>query len=170
VFTSTSVGIALGTKAMTSQKTFYAMLTQQCIVPRQARYEVFDTAMHDHVVTLQLETSPWWAVERQEFRIHYQPIVLLETSRIVGFEACALAAPISWPLSQLSSSQSQKKPERLSLLAIVPVRHAVRCAWKLQFPETIVNQRESSSKQFSQTEQLNISAKLYRKLAWMHVV
>jgi len=32
-----------------------------------ARYEVFDTAMHDHVVTLlQLETSPWWAVERQE--------------------------------------------------------------------------------------------------------
>ncbi len=44
--------------------------------------------MHDRAVTLlDLETDLRRAIEREEFRVHYQPIVSLETSSISGFEA-----------------------------------------------------------------------------------
>ncbi len=54
----------------------------------KARYMVFDVAMHARAVELlQLETALRRAVEREEFRLHYQPIVSLHTGKIVGFEA-----------------------------------------------------------------------------------
>lgn len=54
----------------------------------RARYEVFDIAMHTQAVTrLQLETDLRRAIERQEFVLHYQPIVSLKTGLITGFEA-----------------------------------------------------------------------------------
>ena len=54
----------------------------------RARYELFDRAMHtDALARLQLETDLQRAVERGEFRLHYQPVVSLRTGRITGFEA-----------------------------------------------------------------------------------
>ena len=54
----------------------------------KARYEVFDTAMHARAkALLELETDLRRAVERGEFRLHYQPLVTLESGRITGFEA-----------------------------------------------------------------------------------
>jgi len=54
----------------------------------KARCEVFDTAMHATAVRrLTLETDLRKAVDQGEFRVYYQPIVSLETGRIVGFEA-----------------------------------------------------------------------------------
>jgi EAL domain-containing protein (putative c-di-GMP-specific phosphodiesterase class I) len=51
------------------------------------RCEVFDRDMRDRAVArLQLETDLRRAVEREEFRLYYQPIVALETGRIAGFE------------------------------------------------------------------------------------
>lgn len=54
----------------------------------KARHQVFDKTMHARAVALlQLETDLRRAVERQEFRLFYQPIVNLRTLRIQGFEA-----------------------------------------------------------------------------------
>jgi diguanylate cyclase (GGDEF)-like protein/PAS domain S-box-containing protein len=54
----------------------------------KARYEVFDASMHAKAVhLLTLETDLRKAVERKEFRLHYQPIVSLEDGALTGFEA-----------------------------------------------------------------------------------
>lgn len=54
------------------------------------RYEVFESSMYAQVVKrLQLETDMRLAIARQEFLLHYQPIISLSTGKLVGFEALA---------------------------------------------------------------------------------
>jgi EAL domain-containing protein (putative c-di-GMP-specific phosphodiesterase class I) len=54
----------------------------------RSRYEIFDRNMHATAVrTLQLETDLRRALERREFRVHYQPIISLANGHITGFEA-----------------------------------------------------------------------------------
>lgn len=54
----------------------------------RARCEIFDTKMYVAAVArLQLETELRQAIERQEFRVYYQPIVSLASGKIEGFEA-----------------------------------------------------------------------------------
>lgn len=91
IFISTSIGIALGNKAIgwlddILRNVDIAMYRAKAL--GKARYEVFDTAMHTQIVQrLQLETDLRRAIEQQEFRVYYQPIILLETGEITGFEA-----------------------------------------------------------------------------------
>lgn len=54
----------------------------------KGRYEVFDVSMHAKAVQMMtLETDLRRALERMEFRLHYQPIVSLHNSGLMGFEA-----------------------------------------------------------------------------------
>jgi diguanylate cyclase (GGDEF)-like protein/PAS domain S-box-containing protein len=54
----------------------------------RGRFELFDKGMNNRAVgLLEMETDLRRALSRDEFRIHYQPIVSLEDWRIAGFEA-----------------------------------------------------------------------------------
>lgn len=53
-----------------------------------ARHAVFNPAMQEQAVArLQMEADLRRAIERQQFQVYYQPIVALETGKIIGFEA-----------------------------------------------------------------------------------
>lgn len=90
VFTNVSIGIALNTGCAKPEDLLrdaeIAMFRAK--MQGKARYEVFDTTMHTRAVTrLQLENDLRRAIERQEFRLYYQPLVCLSTGKITGFEA-----------------------------------------------------------------------------------
>jgi diguanylate cyclase (GGDEF)-like protein/PAS domain S-box-containing protein len=91
VFTTASIGIALST---TGYETPEDVLRDADTVMYRAKaqgkagYAVFDQNMHASVVALlRLENDLRRAVERNEFRLDYQPIVALESGHISGFEA-----------------------------------------------------------------------------------
>jgi Amt family ammonium transporter len=53
----------------------------------RGRHQVFDPSMHAHAVAvLRTEMELRRALERNEFRLHYQPIVSIAAGRIVAFE------------------------------------------------------------------------------------
>jgi diguanylate cyclase (GGDEF)-like protein/PAS domain S-box-containing protein len=91
VFTSTSIGIALSVPGYDRPEDCLRDADTAMYRAKRlgtARHEIFDRTMHDDAVALlRLETDLRRAVERKEFRVHYQPIVLLATGRISGFEA-----------------------------------------------------------------------------------
>ncbi len=54
----------------------------------RGRYHIFDSTMHVAAInTLELETELHKAIKEQELVVYYQPIVVLNTGQIVGFEA-----------------------------------------------------------------------------------
>jgi diguanylate cyclase (GGDEF)-like protein/PAS domain S-box-containing protein len=54
----------------------------------KAQTVMFDLEMHAAAIEqLQVESGLRWAVERGELRVHYQPIVSLESGHVIGFEA-----------------------------------------------------------------------------------
>ncbi len=91
VFTTASIGIALsitgyhasGDVLRDADTAMYRAKAQG-----KARHEVFDLVMHARAVSLlRLENDLRRAVERQEFCLHYQPIIDLHDQSICGFEA-----------------------------------------------------------------------------------
>jgi diguanylate cyclase (GGDEF)-like protein/PAS domain S-box-containing protein len=91
VFTTASIGIALSTTGYTNEEDVLRdadTVMYRAKAQGAARYEVFDQVMHARVVSqLKLENDLRRAVERKEFCLYYQPIVLLESGCITGFEA-----------------------------------------------------------------------------------
>ena len=91
VFTSASIGISIGGTAdhrpedlLRDADTAMYRAKAEGI----AKHAVFDITMHDQAVAvLQLENDLRRALERGELRVRYQPIVALQSARIVGFEA-----------------------------------------------------------------------------------
>jgi PAS domain S-box-containing protein len=88
---SASVGIAISTM---SHRRAEELLQEADVAMRRAkalggsRCEVFDESMHSRAVKrLKLEVELRQAIEKHQFRAHYQPVVELATKQIVGFEA-----------------------------------------------------------------------------------
>jgi diguanylate cyclase (GGDEF)-like protein len=54
----------------------------------RAGFAIFDQAMHEQAMSrLKLEADLRQALERNEFRLYYQPIIALPTGHVAGFEA-----------------------------------------------------------------------------------
>lgn len=91
VFTNASIGIALGS---TDYNRGADLLRDADIAmyrakeKGKARYEIFNREMYTQALKqLQIENDLRQALERQEFKVYYQPIVCLSTGRLTGFEA-----------------------------------------------------------------------------------
>ncbi|MEH1882212.1 GGDEF domain-containing response regulator [Nostoc sp.] len=167
VFTTVSIGIALSKGSYNLPEELLrdadiAMYRAKAL--GKARHEIFDSTMYAQVTKLlELEMDLRRAVERQEFQVYYQPIVLLETCKIIGFEAL-----VRWQHPQ----HGLVPPDNFIPLAeetglIIPIGYWVlgeACrqmrAWQIQFPTDppLTISVNLSTKQFLQPdliEQIN---------------
>jgi diguanylate cyclase (GGDEF)-like protein len=89
--TTASIGIAVGSSSYKEAEDIIRDADTAMYRAKdqgKARYEIFDTAMHTRAVTLlRLESDLRRAVEKQELRVYYQPIVSVRTGELYGFEA-----------------------------------------------------------------------------------
>ncbi len=122
----------------------------------RARHVIFDSEMHAEAARMiRLETELQRAVEKNEFILHYQPIIKMEGNEIIGFEAL-----VRWqhperglipPLDFITAAEESG--------LIIPigewvVREACRQMrqWQMQFPgyENLTISVNISGKVFSQ--------------------
>ncbi len=91
VFTSTSIGIAVSSTGYDDPENMLRdadTAMYRAKAQGKACYEVFDKGMHTHAVyVLQMENDLRRAIDREELRVYYQPIVSLENGQLAGFEA-----------------------------------------------------------------------------------
>ncbi|MEM7770127.1 MAG: EAL domain-containing protein [Cyanobacteria bacterium P01_A01_bin.37] len=91
VYTAASIGIALsspdyaqGTDLLRDADIAMYRAKKQ----GTSRCAIFNQTMHNQAIAqLQLESDLHQALERDEFRVHYQPIISINTGKIIGFEA-----------------------------------------------------------------------------------
>lgn len=89
VFINASIGISFGNQAYAEAEEVLrdADIAMYYAKDHKKGYEIFNQNMHTRAVTLhQIETDLRYAVERNELRAFYQPIVSLETMELAGFE------------------------------------------------------------------------------------
>jgi len=91
VFSAASLGIVLGRPDYDSPDQVLRdadTAMYRAKAAGKAGYVVFDEGMHSEArMRLQMETDFRLALEREEFVLHYQPIVDLESGQLVGVEA-----------------------------------------------------------------------------------
>ncbi len=91
IYTTASIGIAFNSLSYNSPE---EVLRDADTALYQAKgvgkscHAIFNTTMHEQAVKLlRLRTDLRQALERNEFSVHYQPVVSLRSGRITGFEA-----------------------------------------------------------------------------------
>ncbi len=92
IFTSISIGIAFSQTELESEPVTLLRDAHTAMYRAKdqgkGRYEVFATGMHTQIFKrFQLEIDLRRAIEKEELYLQYQPIVSLETDKIIGFEA-----------------------------------------------------------------------------------
>jgi diguanylate cyclase (GGDEF)-like protein len=91
VYVSASIGIASSATGYTSADAVLRdadLAMYRAKASGKARYQIYDRTMHATAVNrLELETNLRRALQHNEFVLHYQPIVLLSSAEVIGFEA-----------------------------------------------------------------------------------
>jgi diguanylate cyclase (GGDEF)-like protein len=105
----------------------------------RAGFVIFDPAMHEQaMVRLKLESDLRQALERQEFRLEYQPIVALKSGHVAGFEAL-----LRWEHPDYGLTRPDEFLEVAMELGLMPkigaggLREACRqlTLWHAEFPQ-----------------------------------
>src|SRR5271155_210686 len=161
VFTTASVGIAFSGTGYSAAEDMLgdantAMARAKTL--GKARYEMCDPSMHATAAgRFRLETDLRQATERQEFRVHYQPIVSLLDFRTTGFEALVRWQRPEFGLVMPAGFISAAEDTGLILWIgnwILREASAQLGAWNLQFPATpsFTMAVNISAKQFAQAD------------------
>ena len=170
VFSSASIGIALGHSEYERAEDLLRdadMAMYRAKARGKARHEVFDAEMHTRAVALlQLETDLRWAIERDEFRLYYQPIVNLADGAVIGFEAL-----IRWQHPQRGLvSPAEFIPIAEETGWIVPIGRWVleeACAqlarWQAETKAPLSMSVNLSGKQFSQPDLIELVETIIRE-------
>ena len=159
VFTTSSIGIALSSTGYTQPEDLLrdadtAMYRAKSL--GKACYSMFDTAMHERAVALlQLDHDLRRALERKEFRIHYQPIVRLENAEVTGLEALLRwehpARGFVSPAEFIPLAEETRLIIPIGRWALEETCRQVR-AWQLQFGTYLPVNVNLSGKQLSQPD------------------
>lgn len=133
----------------------------------KARYEVFNSTMHSRAVALlKLENDLRRAIERNEFKVYYQPIIDLATDEVSGFEAL-----VRW----YHPDRGLVPPDEFIAIAeetglIVEVgstvlREACRqlCEWQAELGMKLTVAVNLSAKQFAQPDLVNQVKEILRE-------
>lgn len=162
IFTAASIGIVLNSQSYERPEDILRdadIALYRAKALGKARLVVFDITMrHNTAALLQMETDLRHAYEREEFEIHYQPLVSLSTGRIASFEAL-----LRWQhptRGQIAPSLFIKVAEETGL--IVPIGWWMlwhSCyqlkSWQIEFPKAALTINVNlSCKQFSQPDLL----------------
>ena len=159
VYTSASIGIALSATGYDRPEDLLRdadTAMYRAKAAGKSTHQIFDQGMHSRAVAqLQMETSLRRALERQEFRLFYQPTISLKTGRLTGFEAL-----LRWQHPErglIYPNEFVSHVEETGL--IVPIGKwvlAEACkqlqVWQKQFQSDLTISVNLSSKQFSQAD------------------
>src|SRR5580658_1976667 len=141
IFITTSIGIAFRGSGYSAAEDMLgdantAMARAKTL--GKARYEMCDPSMHATAAgRFRLETDLRLATERQEFLVHYQPIVSLIDFRITGFEALVRWQRPGFGLVMPAGFISAAEDTGLILwIGKWILKEACRqlCVWNRQFP------------------------------------
>ncbi len=142
VFANVSIGIANGSSTYQKPE---EILRDADIAMHRAKQEgkagsqTFDKAMHVNAVKLlHLENDIRRAVDREEFHVHYQPIISLHNKEIAGFEAllrwCHPERGMVGPAEFIPVVEETGLIGTLGLWVLRESCYQMRL-WQLQFPQ-----------------------------------
>lgn len=141
VVTGTSIGVALGNKRyQTAENVLRDADTAlyQAKASGKSTFRVFDQSMREEAISrLRLEQALRAAIEESEIAVHYQPIVEIQSGRVVSFEARAHWAHPT--MGEIPSEKFISVAEEIHLtpqLTMLVIRQAVSqvCQWRTEIP------------------------------------